>query len=45
MNALMSIPNVIVVFALTGIVVKETRYYVKGGNVDVEDKTPVPTIK
>lgn len=45
MNALMAVPNIIVVLVLTGFVAKETRHYVRGNNVNDEDKTPVPTIK
>lgn len=45
MNALMAVPNIIVVLAFTGIVAKETRHYVRGTHVDDADKTPVPVIK
>ena len=45
MNALMAVPNIIVVLIFTGIVAKDTHHYVSGAHVDDDDQTPVPTIK
>ena len=41
----MAVPNIIVVLAFTGIVAKETKYYVRGDHVEDADKTPIPVIK
>lgn len=43
-NALMAIPNLIAVLLLSGLVVKETNYYLYGNRLDEYDKTPIPTI-
>ena len=44
-NALMAIPNIIMVLLLSGLVARETKYYVYDGNLDVEDKTPIPIVE
>lgn len=44
-NALMAIPNIIMVLLLSGLVARETKYYVYDGNLEVEDKTPIPTVE
>ena len=44
-NALMAIPNLIAVIALSGVSVKETNYYLYGNRLDEYDKTPIPTLK
>ncbi len=44
-NALMAIPNLIAVLLLSGLVVKETNYYLYGNRLDEYDKTPIPTIE
>lgn len=44
-NALMAIPNIIMVLLLSGLIARETKYYVYDGNLDVEDKTPIPTVE
>ena len=44
-NALMAIPNLIAVIALSGGIVKETNYYLYGNRLDEYDKTPIPTLK
>ena len=44
-NALMAIPNLIAVIALSGVIVKETNYYLYGNRLDEYDKTPIPTLK
>ncbi len=41
-NALMAIPNLIVILLLSGVIVKETRHYVYDGNIDELDETPIP---
>jgi AGCS family alanine or glycine:cation symporter len=43
-NALMAIPNLIAVFALSGLVAKETKHYIYDDNIDELDETPVPQI-
>lgn len=43
-NALMAIPNLIAVFALSAIIAKETKHYVYDGNIDERDETPVPQL-
>jgi AGCS family alanine or glycine:cation symporter len=42
LNALMAIPNIVAVLLLSGLVVKETKRYLKDGNIDEFDHTPVP---
>ncbi len=41
-NALMAIPNLIAVVLLSGVVVKETKYYLYGNRLDEYDKSEVP---
>lgn len=43
-NGLMAIPNLICVLALSGIIIKETRYYLKGNNLEKVDTTEIPVI-
>ncbi|BDE95775.1 alanine/glycine:cation symporter family protein [Raoultibacter timonensis] len=43
-NALMAIPNIIVVLLLSGLVARETRHYVYEGNLDEVDETPIPVV-
>ena len=43
-NALMSIPNLIAVIALSPVVVKETNYYLYGNRLDEHDKTKIPVV-
>lgn len=43
-NALMVIPNIIVVLLLSGMIAKETKHYVWEDSLDEVDKTPIPTI-
>ena len=42
LNALMVIPNVIAMWALTGLIVKETKTYIN--DLDKSDDTPVPVV-
>ncbi len=43
-NALMAIPNLVVLLLLSGVVVAETRKYLWSGRLDDYDDTPVPRI-
>lgn len=43
-NGLMAIPNLICVIALSGIILKETRYYLKDNNLYKKDETPIPVV-
>ena len=43
-NALMALPNIIVVLLLSGLVARETRHYVYEGNLDEVDETPIPVV-
>ena len=44
-NALMAIPNIIMVFVMTGMVAKETQHYVYDGNIDEEYKEEIHTLE
>ena len=41
-NALMAIPNLICLIALSGVLVRETRHYLWEGRLDEEDTSPTP---
>ena len=43
-NALMALPNIIAVIALSPVIVKETNYYLYGKRLDEFDKTPIPIV-
>ena len=43
-NGLMAIPNLICVIVLSGIIIKETRYYLKDNNLYKKDETPIPVV-
>ena len=43
-NALMAIPNIVVVLALSGLVARETKHFVYDGNVDEPSGDDIPTI-
>lgn len=43
-NGLMAIPNLICVIALSGIILKETRYYLKDNKLSEIDETPIPVV-
>lgn len=43
-NALMVIPNVIMVLMLSGVIARETKHYVWDGNLDEVDDTPIPQL-
>jgi AGCS family alanine or glycine:cation symporter len=42
LNALMTIPNLIAVLLLSGVIAAETKKYLKGDHIDDIDATPVP---
>ena len=44
LNALMAIPNLIAVLLLSGVVKKETNYYLYGNRLDEYDKTEIPVV-
>ena len=44
-NALMSIPNIIMVLVMTGMVAKETQHYVYDGNIEEECSDEIPTLE
>ncbi len=44
LNALMAIPNLVAVLVLSGVVVKETKYYLYGNRLDKHDKTEIPVV-
>ncbi len=43
-NALMAIPNIIVVLALSGLVARETKHYIYEDNLDEPSNDEIPTI-
>ena len=43
-NGLMAIPNLICVIALAGVILKETRYYLKDNNLSRKDEAPIPVV-
>lgn len=45
LNALMIIPNLVAVLLLSGVIVAETKKYLKDGHIDDADDTPVPTLQ
>lgn len=44
-NALMAVPNIIVVLLLSGIIAKETRHYVYEGNLDEAYDVEIPKLE
>lgn len=44
-NALMAIPNIVVVLLLSGRIARETRHYIYDGNLDEIDTTPIPRLE
>lgn len=44
-NALMAIPNIIMVLALSGMIARETKHYVYKNHLDQEDATPIPQLE
>ncbi len=45
LNALMTIPNLIAVLLLSGVITAETKKYLEGGRIEDVDDTPIPTRK
>lgn len=43
-NALMAVPNIIVVLLLSGMIARETKHYVWDKNIEEKDETPIPTV-
>ncbi|MEF9954981.1 MAG: alanine:cation symporter family protein, partial [Clostridium sp.] len=43
LNALMAIPNIIAVLLLSGVVAKDTKYYLN--HLDEKDETPIPFVE
>ncbi len=43
-NALMAVPNIIVVLLLSGMIARETKHYVYEDNLDEEDTDPIPQV-
>ena len=43
-NALMAVPNIIVVLMLSGLIARETKHYVYDGHLDEVDETPIPVL-
>ena len=44
-NALMAVPNIIMVLLLSGMIARETKYYVHDGNLDEDYDQDVPVIE
>ena len=44
-NALMAVPNIIVVLLLSGMIASETKHYVWEKNLEETDETPIPVIE
>lgn len=44
-NALMVIPNIIVVLLLSALIARETKHYVYDNHLDEKDETPIPTVE
>ncbi|MBR0597470.1 alanine/glycine:cation symporter family protein [Sinanaerobacter chloroacetimidivorans] len=45
LNMLMAIPNLICILLLSGVIAKDTKYYLTGNNIDKIDDTPIPFIQ
>lgn len=44
-NALMAVPNIIMVLLLSGMIARETKHYVYDKNLDEMDETPIPQVE
>ncbi len=44
-NALMAVPNIIVVLLLSGLVARETKHYIWDKNLEEADDTPIPVVE
>lgn len=45
LNALMAIPNLIAILLLSGMIAKDTKYYLNNDNLDEQDTAQVPIVK
>jgi AGCS family alanine or glycine:cation symporter len=45
LNMLMAIPNLICILLLSGVIARETQYYLTDDNIEKIDRTPIPKIK
>ncbi len=43
-NALMAVPNIIMVLLLSGLIARETKHYVYDHNLDERDDAPIPQL-
>ncbi|MDO4291563.1 MAG: sodium:alanine symporter family protein [Eggerthellaceae bacterium] len=43
-NALMAVPNIIMVLLLSGVIARETKHYVYDKNLEERDDTPIPQL-
>ena len=43
-NALMAVPNIIVVLALSGVIARETKHYLWQGNLDEVTRDEIPVV-
>ncbi len=43
-NALMAVPNIVMVLLLSGLIARETRHYVYERNLDEKDAAPIPQL-
>lgn len=44
-NALMAVPNIVVVLLLSGMIARETKHYVYEKNLNERDETPIPVLE
>lgn len=44
-NMLMAIPNLICILLLSGVIARETKFYLTDDNIDRIDNTPIPMVK
>ena len=44
LNMLMAVPNLVCILLLSGVIAKETSYYLTGHNIERADQTPIPVI-
>ena len=44
-NALMAIPNIIMVLLLSGMVARQTKYYVYEDRIEEADESPIPILE
>ncbi len=44
-NALMAVPNIVVILLLSAMIARETRHYIYEGNLDEPDTDPIPRVE